>query len=311
MFVAGHRGLVGSAVAGKLESQGYEVLTRTRQELDLGDQAMVRGFLGEHRPNAVIVAAAKVGGIFANSNLPADFISENIILEHNLIWGSHLADIPELVFIGSSCMYPRITPQPISEDAMLTGKLEPTNAPYAVAKIAGLTMCESIQQQYGRNYFTLIPPNLYGPGDNFDLANGHVLPSLLRKIHEAKEDGHRPVEIWGTGSPKREFLYVEDIAAACIFMLQLEQVVGFVNIGTGVSTSIRDLVEELRHIIGHKGDVIWNASMPDGFPEKVLDVSRAHSLGWSYQTTLSEGIAKTYDWYLGAVESGKVRCALH
>ncbi|MHB8637622.1 MAG: GDP-L-fucose synthase family protein [Fimbriimonadaceae bacterium] len=310
VFVAGHRGLAGSAITARLEADGYEVVKRNRSELDLADQAAVRRFLAEVRPSTVIVAAATVGGIHANRTRPADFICDNVIIEHNLVWGSHVTDVQELMFLASSCMYPRVTPQPISEDALLSARLEPTNAPYAIAKIAGVSMCESLQRQYGRNYFTGVPPNLYGPNDNFDLQEAHAFAALLRKIHEATERGG-PVEVWGSGSPKREFLSSADMADACVFLLERGGIQGFINIGTGESISIRDLAEKMQRILGHTGELVWNASMPDGFPEKTLDVTRLFALGWRPKTTLDDGIAEAHAWYASMVGSGTVRCGSH
>jgi GDP-L-fucose synthase len=296
VYVAGHRGMVGSALHRRLEEfGGLEIVTRTRQELDLQVQADVHRFLREERPDVVVVAAAKVGGIKANSTYPADFIAENLILEHNLIWGSHLAGVPNLLFLGSSCVYPREAAQPMAEDVLLTGKPEPTNAPYAVAKIAGIYLCDAIAQQHGRDYFSVMPPNLYGPNDNFDLATSHVLPALIRKFHEARPEG--PVEVWGSGKPKREFLYVDDLADACAFLLEKEGLRGHINVGTGCSVTIKELAETVQRVVGHRGPIEWNASMPDGFPEKTMDVARLTGLGWRPTTPLEEGIRRQYEWY--------------
>ena len=301
VFVAGHRGLVGSAIVRRLEREGgYEILTRTRQELDLENQAAVHSFLQEERPDVVVIAAALVGGINANSTRPADFIAQNLIVEHNLIWGSHLAAVPQVCFLGSSCIYPRVTAQPIPEDALLSGKPEPTNAPYAIAKIAGLYLCDSIRRQFGRDYFTVMPPNVFGPNDNFDLKSSHVLPALIRKFDEAKATG-APVEVWGSGKPRREFLYSDDVADAIHFLLAKGGVEGFVNVGTGSSVSIRELAETIQKVVGHRGEMVWNTSMPDGFPEKTMDVTRLHELGWRHKIGLEEGIREAYDWYLANV----------
>lgn len=296
VFVAGHRGLVGSAIARRLQSvDGYEVVTRTRQELDLLDQAATYAFLAEQRFDLVIVAAAKVGGIRANSEYPADFISQNLAIESNLIWGSHLADVPTLLFLGSSCVYPRETAQPIPEDALLSGQLEPTNAPYAVAKIAGIYLCDSITKQFGRRYFTAMPPNVYGPNDNFDLKTSHVLPALIRKFHEALPD--RPVTVWGSGKPKREFLHSDDVADALLFLIEHPEASGLINVGTGTSVTIRHLAETIQSVVGHTGPIEWDSSMPDGFPEKTMDVTKLHGLGWRHRIELDKGIQLAYDWY--------------
>jgi GDP-L-fucose synthase len=243
----------------------------------------------------VVIAAAKVGGIYANSTFPADFIGQNLIIEANLIWGSHLADVPTVLFLGSSCIYPRETAQPIPEDALLTSKPEPTNAPYAIAKIAGLYLCDSIAKQFGRNYFTAMPPNVYGTYDNFDLKTSHVLPALIRKFHEARPD--KPVEAWGTGNPRREFLHSDDVADAVHFLLQQPKVEGHVNVGTGSSVSIRELAETIQSVVGHKGQIQWNTSMPDGFPEKTMDVTKLFGMGWRPKIALRDGIAASYEWF--------------
>lgn len=295
--MAGHRGLVGSAIYRRLMADGHsDVVVRTRQELDLMDQHAVYQFLAEQRPKAVILAAAKVGGIHANRTYPADFIGQNLIIQNNLIWGSHLADVEQFQFLGSSCIYPRETPQPIPETALLTGKPEPTNAPYAIAKIAGLTLCDSIQRQFGRNYYTAMPPNVYGDRDNYDLKTSHVLPALIRKFHEALPGN--AVTCWGTGNPRREFLHSDDVADACVFLLNQERVEGHINVGTGSSVSICELANTIQRIVGHHGPIEWDTSMPDGFPEKTMDVSRLNALGWHSQISLEQGIRSAYDWFL-------------
>ena len=296
VFVAGHRGLVGSALVRRLRAEGYErLLLRTRGELDLQDPAATLAFLLAERPDAVVVAAAKVGGIHANRTFPADFVAQNLAIQQSLVWGSHLADVPTLLFLGSSCVYPRETPQPIPETALLTGPLEPTNAPYAVAKIAGIALCDAIARQFGRRYFTAMPPNVYGPGDNFDLETSHVLPALIRKFHEALPD--RPVTVWGSGRPRREFLHSDDVADALLFLLNHPEAVGTVNVGTGAAVSIRDLAETVRRVVGHSGKIVWDASMPDGFPEKTLDVTRLHGLGWRHRIELEDGVRSAYAWF--------------
>lgn len=297
IFLAGHRGLVGSAIHKRLIAGGYEnVVVRTREELDLMDQAAVNSFYADEKPSAVILAAAKVGGIHANRTYPADFIGENLTVQNNVIWGAHKADIPQLQFLGSSCIYPRETTQPIPEDALLTGKPEPTNAPYAIAKIAGLYLCDSIQKQFGRNYFTVMPPNAYGDRDNYNLQTSHVLPALVRKFHEALPN--KTVTCWGTGTPRREFLHSDDIADACVFLLEQEGVSGHVNVGTGSSVSIRELAETIQRIVGHQGDIEWDTSMPDGFPEKTMDVAKLFGMGWRPQISLEKGIQSAYSWFL-------------
>lgn len=302
IFVAGHRGLVGSAIIRQLRAAGYEnIITRTRAELDLENQAAVQAFYVAEKLDWVVMAAAKVGGIGANSKYPADFIGLNLVMECNLIWGAHLAGIPNFCFLGSSCIYPRETPQPIPEEAILTGKPEPTNAPYAIAKIAGLALCEAIRKQHGRNYYTIMPPNIYGPGDNYNLETSHVLPALIRKFHEAKENGNTPVTCWGTGSPRREFLYSDDVAGAIVYLMGRDDVPDMVNVGTGKSISIKELSETVQKVIGHQGDIVWDTSKPDGFPEKTNDVSKLFALGWKPSTSLEEGIAKAYAEYLGTL----------
>lgn len=305
VFVAGHRGLVGSAIVRRLETGGYRhVITRTRQELDLLNQAAVAQFLNEERPDWVVLAAAKVGGIHANNTYPADFIGQNLVIESNVIWGAHLAQVPNFLFLGSSCIYPRETKQPIPEEALLTAPPEPTNAPYAIAKIAGLYLCDSIRRQHGKNYFTAMPPNVYGPGDNFDLKTSHVLPALIRKFHEAREAGNAPVTCWGSGNPRREFLYSDDVADALVFLMEQDRVEGHINIGTGTSVSIRELAETVQRAVGHTGDVIWDTSMPDGFPEKTMDVSKLFGLGWRPRLPLAEGVDQAYAWYRNHLATG-------
>lgn len=306
IFLAGHRGLVGSAIHKRLLNEGYQdVVVKTRQELDLMNQADVYGFLASEKPQAVILAAAKVGGINANNSYPADFIGQNLIIESNLIWGAHLADVPHFQFLGSSCIYPRETPQPIPEEALLSGKPEPTNAPYAIAKIAGLYLCDSIRRQFGRNYYTVMPPNVFGDRDNYDLKTSHVLPALIRKFHEALPNSD--VICWGSGNPRREFLHSDDVAGACVFLLQQDGVEGHINVGTGASVSIRELAETIQRIVGHQGSILWDTSMPDGFPEKTMDVTRLFGMGWRPQISLESGIRSAYDWFLANREQLALR----
>lgn len=295
IYIAGHRGMVGSAILRNLEAKGYtNILTRTSQELDLLDQNLVFSFLQEEKPDYIFLAAAKVGGIYANNTFRADFIYQNLAIESNLIHGAHLAGIKRLCFLGSSCIYPRDCAQPIKEEYLLTGPLEKTNEPYAIAKIAGIKLCESYNQQYGHQFVSVMPTNLYGPNDNYDLANSHVLPALLRKTHEAKARGDSDLVIWGTGTPMREFLYVDDMAAACIFLMENDINEGLFNVGTGTDVTIRELAETIMEVVGFNGGVVFDATKPDGTPRKLLDVSRLKDLGWQSVVNLKEGIALTY-----------------
>ena len=299
IFVAGHRGLVGSAIVRRLERGGYRnLILATRSELDLTDQAAVRSFFEARRPDRVILAAAKVGGIMANSTCPADFIYQNLAIEVNIIHEAWRAGVKKLLFLGSSCIYPKLAPQPLKEEYLLTSSLEPTNEAYAIAKIAGLKMCEYYNRQYGARFISVMPTNLYGPGDNFDLETSHVLPAMIRKFHEAKERGDRSVTLWGTGRPRREFLYVEDLADACIFLMENYESPEFVNVGTGTDITIAGLAELVRHTVGFEGGVLWDDTKPDGTPRKLLDVSRMKELGWSAAIALEEGLKRTYEWYV-------------
>ena len=299
IYVAGHRGLVGSAIVRQLRNQGYEnLLLRTRVELDLTSQLEVRGFFRSETPDYVFLAAAKVGGIHANDTYPADFIVDNLAIELNVIRAAYKNGVKRLLFLGSSCIYPKQAPQPLREEYLLTGPLEPTNEPYAVAKIAGIKMCESYNRQYGSEFVSVMPTNLYGPNDNFDLENSHVLPALIRKFHEAKERGDDKVVVWGTGSPRREFLYVDDMAAACVFVMNREGYTDMVNIGVGEDIQIRDLARLVGEVVGFEGEIVFDPGKPDGTPRKLLDVSRLQALGWSAKTGLREGIEETYRWYL-------------
>ena len=303
IFVAGHRGLVGSAILRRLEAGGYEkLLTRTRDELDLGDSQAVDGFFAAEKPEYVFLAAAKVGGILANDTYPADFLRENLSIELNTIDAAYRYGVTKLLFLGSSCVYPRLAPQPMKEEHLLTGELEPTNRSYAIAKIAGIELCRAYRRQYGADFISVMPTNLYGPHDDFDLENSHVLPALLRRFHEAKTRGEESVIVWGTGTPRREFMYVDDLADACVFLMQNYSGSEIINVGTGQDLSIEDLAKLIRNVVGYDGDIVFDTSRPDGTPRKLLDVSRLHYLGWEASTSLETGIRRTYDWYL---ESGR------
>jgi GDP-L-fucose synthase len=295
--------MVGSAIVRKLHEKGYSnLLTATRQELDLLDQRSVFNFLSEQQPEFIFLAAAKVGGIQANNTYRADFIYQNLAIEANIIHGAHLAGIERLCFLGSSCIYPRDCPQPIKEDYLLTGPLEQTNEPYAIAKIAGIKLCESYNRQYGRRYFSAMPTNLYGPNDNYDLANSHVLPALIRKAHAAKTQGDAALPVWGTGTPRREFLYVDDLADACVFLMEYGTAHGIYNIGCGTDLTIRELAETVARVIGFKGRIEFDTSKPDGTPRKLLDVSRLASLGWQARVLLEQGIAIAYKEFQARIQ---------
>jgi GDP-L-fucose synthase len=306
IYVAGHNGLVGSAIVRKLHSEGHNhLILRTHQELDLVNQADVTRFFEAERPEYAFLAAAKVGGILANSTYPAEFIYDNLLIQSNVIHACYRAGVKKLLFLGSSCIYPRDCPQPMKEEYFLTGRLEPTNEPYAVAKIAGIKMCQAYNRQYGTRFISVMPTNVYGPGDNFDLETSHVFPALIRKFHEAKTSDElrvtsdkTTVTIWGTGKPRREFLYVDDLADACLFIMKHYEGSEFLNIGMGEDISIRELADLVKEIIGFEGQVLYDPSKPDGTPRKLLDVSRLQSLGWKAKTSLREGIEKTYQWYV-------------
>lgn len=299
IFVAGHRGLVGSAIKRNLEKQGYQnIVLKTRKELDLLDGFAVKEFFKKERPDYVFLAAAKVGGILANDTHPAEFIFQNLQIQNNIIHNAYLANVKKLLFLGSSCIYPRDCPQPIKEEYLLTGPLEKTNEAYAIAKIAGIKMCQAYNKQYGTKFISVMPTNLYGPNDNFDLESSHVLPALLRKFHDAKSENKKEVVMWGTGSPKREFLHVDDLADACIFLMNNYNESEIVNIGAGEDISIRELSEMIKKIVGFEGEIVNDATKPDGTPRKLLDVSRLHQLGWKHKISLKDGIKDTYDWFL-------------
>jgi GDP-L-fucose synthase len=307
IYVAGHSGLVGSAVARALESRGYRNLVlRSRQELDLTEQFAVRRFFDSVRPEAVVMAAARVGGIHANHSHPAQFIRDNLLIQDNVIDSAYRAGVEKFVFLGSSCIYPKLAPQPIKEEYLLTGPLEPSNEWYAIAKIAGVKMCQAYRREFGFKAISLMPTNLYGPGDNFDLLNSHVLPALIRRIHEAKLKGDAKVTIWGTGTPRREFLHVDDLADAVLYLLHRYDAEPIVNIGWGEDVTIRELAELIVSVIGYSGELVFDASKPDGTPRKLLDVSRLNELGWRPRISLTEGIEQTYAWFAEHFEEARL-----
>ncbi len=298
IYVAGHKGLVGSAIVRNLKKRGYKnIITRTHGELDLKNQKTVEEFWRDEEPEYVYLAAAKVGGILANNQYPADFIYENLMIQNNVIKAAHDFNAKKLLFLGSTCIYPKNAPQPIKEEYLLSGFLEPTNEAYAIAKIAGLEMCKFFKRQYGDNFISCMPTNLYGPYDNFDLKSSHVLPALIRKFHEAKEEGKPSVEVWGTGTPLREFLHVDDMADACIFLMENYNGEEHVNIGTGEEVSIKQLAETVKEIIGYKGQLLFNSDKPDGTPRKLTDITKLHELGWKHSINLKEGIEDSYKWF--------------
>ena len=302
IFVAGHNGLVGSSILRKLKEQGYEnVVTINHFDLDLKDQKTTLDFFKKEKPDYVFLSAAKVGGILANNNYPADFIYDNLVIESNIIHASHLCNVQKLLFLGSSCIYPKYSRQPIKEEYLLGGFLEPTNEFYAIAKIAGIKLCQAYDKQYGRNYISAMPTNLYGYNDNFDLKNSHVVPALIRKFHEAKVNNLPNVVLWGTGTPLREFLFVDDLADACIFLMDCYNSPEIINVGFGEEITINDLARLVQQIVLYKGNVIWDNSKPDGTPKKLLDVSKINQLGWKAKTSLKEGLELTYNWYMKSI----------
>lgn len=299
IYVAGHNGMVGSAICRELTSRGYSnLLVKSSKQLDLRNQAAVENFINKEKPEVIIDAAAKVGGILANNNYPYQFLMENLQIQNNLIDSALKLDVEKFIFLGSSCIYPKLAPQPLKEDCLLTGELEPTNEWYAIAKITGVKACQAIRKQFGKDYVSLMPTNLYGTFDNFDLNTSHVLPAMMRKFHEAKENNHAAVVLWGSGTPMREFLFVDDLAKAVVFALENKLPDHLYNIGTGVDLTIKELAETIQKITGHQGEIIWDSTKPDGTPRKLMDVSKMHKLGWKHQVDLEEGIHLTYNWFL-------------
>jgi len=298
VFVAGHRGMAGSAIVRRLESENCDIVTADRRQLDLTDQAATRTWFSQHRPDAVFVAAAKVGGILANDSEPAAFLYENLMIEANIVDAAHRSDVEKLIFLGSSCIYPKLAEQPMNEEALLTGSLEPTNEWYAIAKIAGIKLGQAYRRQYGRDFISVMPTNLYGPGDNFSLTSSHVLPALMRKAHEAKLAHAPSIEIWGSGTPRREFLHVDDLADACVFLAKHYSEAEHINVGCGSDVSILELTRMVCEVVGFEGDIRHDVSKPDGTPRKLLDISRLNALGWNPRIGLRDGIAATYAWYL-------------
>lgn len=299
VFVAGHRGLVGSAILRRLSQTGHSnVLTATRDQLDLRDQAAVNYWFRANRPEYVYLVAGTVGGILANSTRPAEFIYDNMMIHATVVHAAHLFGVKKLLYLGSSCIYPRLANQPMKEEDLLSGLLEPTNEAYAIAKIAGIKLCQAYRTQYGSDFISAMPTNLYGPNDNFDLASSHVLPAMIRKFHDAKEEGRAEVTIWGTGAPKREFLHVDDLADACVFLMNNYDGALHVNVGTGEDVSIADLADMVRRVVHPAGKVVYDAAKPDGAPRKLLDVTRLHNLGWKHRISLGDGIEQTYQWFL-------------
>ncbi len=315
IYIAGHRGMVGSALLRRLsEMDAGEIVTRTRQELDLTDQAAVKAFFATEKIDQVYLAAAKVGGIHANNTYPADFIYENLMIETNIVHAAHMSDVQSLLFLGSSCIYPKLAEQPMREDALLTGPLEPTNEPYAIAKITGIKLCESYARQYGRDYRSVMPTNLYGPGDNFHPENSHVAPALMRRFHEAAEAKDPQVTVWGSGTPMREFLHVDDMAAASIHVMDLDAktyaensdpMLSHINVGTGVDCTIRELAETMMAVTGYYGELVFDSTKPDGTPRKLMDVTKLEKLGWKASIPLKEGLDQTYQWFLS--QSGQIK----
>ena len=308
IFVAGHKGLVGSAIVRQIESDGvHSWIGATRDQLDLCNRSAVFDFMGEHKPSGVIIAAAKVGGIVANRDFPVEFLSENVQVQTNLMDAAHKFDVKNLVFLGSSCIYPKFAAQPINEDSLLTGPLEETNEAYAIAKIAGVKLVQAYRKEFGRTWTSAMPTNLYGPGDNFDPQTSHVLPALLRKFHEASLSGAQSVTLWGSGNPRREFLHVDDLAKAVLFLLQGYDEATAINVGTGVDLEIRELASRIAQVTDYQGQIKWDTSKPDGTPQKLLDVSRINNLGWTSEITVDQGLKMTYEWFVDALATGNLR----
>ena len=306
IYIAGHNGMVGSAIWRTLSAKGYTNLTgATSKELDLRNQQAVRDFIQKIKPDVIIDAAAKVGGILANNNFPFQFLMENMQIQNNLIDAAHHFGVEKFIFLGSSCIYPKLAPQPLKEEYLLTGPLEPTNEWYALAKITGVKACQALRNQFGKDYVSLMPTNLYGTHDNFDLTSSHVLPAMMRKFHEAKHNNHAAVTLWGSGTPMREFLFVDDMAQAVVFGLENKLPDYLYNVGTGEDLTIKQLAETIQKIVGHQGDIVWDSSKPDGTPRKLMDISKMHALGWKHQVDLEEGIQKTYNWFLENIENFK------
>jgi GDP-L-fucose synthase len=306
IYIAGHNGMVGSAIWRTLTAKGYSnLIGRSSKELDLKNQQAVQEYIYQNKPEVIIDAAAKVGGILANNNYPYQFIMENMQIQNNLIDTALKASVEKFIFLGSSCIYPKLAPQPLKEAYLLTDSLEPTNEWYAIAKITGVKACQAIRNQFGKDYVSLMPTNLYGTQDNFDLNTSHVLPAMMRKFHEAKEANHSPVTLWGSGMPMREFLFVDDMAEAVVFALENELPDYLYNVGTGTDLTIKELAETIQKITGHQGEIIWDATKPDGTPRKLMDISKMHALGWKHQINLEEGIQQTYDWFLTNIENFK------
>jgi len=308
IFLAGHTGMVGSAILDNLKENGYSnIITATSSELDLRNQQATNNFIAEKKPDVVIIAAARVGGILANNEYPWQFLYDNLMIEANLINAAHENNVHNLIFLGSSCIYPKHADQPLKEEYLLTGPLEPTNEWYAIAKISGIKLCQALNKQFGRNYISMMPTNLYGPRDNFDLKTSHVLPAMIRKFHEAKENGHTTVPLWGTGSPMREFLHVQDLAESVRFVMEYEGDLEYdlINTGTGKDLTIKKLAKTVQKVVGHQGDIDWDTTKPDGTPRKLMDVSRINELGWKAEIGLEDGIRDTYKWFLGNLDEIK------
>ena len=306
IYIAGHRGMVGSAIWRTLTAKGYtNLIGCSSAELDLRNQQAVRDFISNEKPDIIIDAAARVGGILANNNYPYQFIMENMQIQNNLIDSALQAGVEKFIFLGSSCIYPKLAPQPLKEECLLTSELEPTNEWYAIAKITGVKSCQAIRKQFGKDYVSLMPTNLYGTYDNFDLTTSHVLPAMMRKFHEAKENGHTPVTLWGSGTPMREFLFVDDMAKAVVFALENKLPDYLYNVGTGEDLTIKELAETIQKVTGHQGEIIWDSTKPDGTPRKLMDISKMHGIGWKHEVNLEEGIQLTYDWFLENIKEFK------